>query len=68
VEAHIHEQERHSAAAQQAQNARVVATFAKRAKEVAITDGATPNIAEATSMVAGAEAGTALANAMAMQD
>jgi hypothetical protein len=68
AEAHRQEQERQSAAAQQAHNAGVVATIAKRVREVAIAARATPYLAEAAAAAAGAEAETAIPDAMAMQD
>jgi hypothetical protein len=67
AEAHTQEHARQSAAARHAKNARVVATFAKRAREAAIAAGATLKIAESTSTAVAAEAETATAYAMAIQ-
>jgi hypothetical protein len=55
------------AAAHQAQNTGVIATFAKRDKEAAIAAGARLEIAEAAAIVVAAEAETAIADAMAIQ-
>ena len=68
AEALRHDQVRLAAATQQAQNKGIVATFAKRAGEAAIAAGATPEIEEATTTTVIAEAETAIANAMAMQE
>ncbi len=68
AEAHRQKKARQAAAAQQAKNVGVVATFAKRAREATTTAGATPKIAEATTTTVAAEAETAIAYAMAMQE
>jgi hypothetical protein len=67
AEAHIQKQALQAAAAHQAKNACVVATFENCAKEAAIVVGATPEIAEATPKADAAEAETAIADAMAME-
>ena len=68
MEALIQEQARLALATQHAHNTCVIATFAKRAREAAIATGATPGIAEAASPTVAAEAETAIADAMSMQE
>ena len=60
AEAHIQEQARVAAATQQAKNAAIVQTFAKRAREAALAAGATQEEAEAAATTAAADAETAL--------
>ena len=57
-----------AAASQQAQNTRVIATFAKRDREAAMAKAATPEIGEASSIAVAAEAETAIVDTMAMQE
>ena len=68
AEALIQDQARLAAAAQHVQNIGVITTFAKRARESAISAGATPKIAKATTIAIAEEVETAIANAMAMQE
>ena len=56
-----------AAAAQHAQNAGIITTFASRAKEAAIATGATLEIAEATEAATTTDAETSFADAIAMQ-
>ncbi len=59
AEAHRHEQARVAVATQQAKNAVIVQTFAKRAREATLAAGATQEVAEATTITAAADAETA---------
>ena len=68
AEANIQEHERQAQAARLALNAGVVATFAKRARDAAISVGATPKAAEAAASTAAADAETTIADARAMQE
>jgi hypothetical protein len=67
AEANIQEQERQAETARLAQNARVVATFAKRARDAAISAGATPEAAEAAAVATTTDVETTIADAIAMQ-
>jgi len=66
--AHKQEQAWQAEAHQHAQNAGVVATFAKRAREAAIAAGATQEAAEAAATTATADAEMAFADAEGMQE
>ena len=66
--AHMQEHARQAEAHRQAQNAGVVATFAKRAREAAIAAGATQEVAEAAATAAAADAEMTFTDVEGMQE